>query len=60
MTPTSKHYALITCEVFYREMCWAISRSPNQVDMVSLPKGLHDLGSARMRARVQQIGRAHV
>lgn len=54
MTPASKRYALITCEVFYREMCWAISRSPNQVDMVSLPKGLHDLGSAQMRARVQQ------
>ena len=54
MTPASKRYALVTCEVFHREMCWAVSRSPNQVDMVSLPKGLHDLGSARMRARVQQ------
>jgi hypothetical protein len=54
MAPTSKRFALVTCEVFYREMCWAISRSPNQVDMATLPKGLHDLGSTKMRARVQQ------
>jgi hypothetical protein len=50
----SNRFALVTCEVFYREMCWAISRSPNQVDMVALPKGLHDLGSDRMRSRVQE------
>lgn len=50
----SKRFALVTCEVFYREMCWAISRSPNQVDMFTLPKGLHDLGSEQMRTRVQE------
>ncbi len=53
MTGTAKRFSLVTCEVFYREMCWAISRSPNQVDMVTLPKGLHDLGSEQMRSRVQ-------
>ena len=24
---------LISCEIFYREMCWAVARSPNQVDI---------------------------
>ena len=46
--------ALLSCEVFYREMCWAISRSPNQVDVHFLPKGLHDLGCERMRSRIQE------
>ena len=35
---------LISCEVFYREMGFAISRSPHQVDIEFLPKGLHDIG----------------
>jgi hypothetical protein len=45
---------LITCEVFYREMCAAVARSPNQVDLEFLPKGLHDIGSAGMRRRIQE------
>ena len=44
---------LISCEVFYREMCYAISRSPNQVDVEFLPKGLHDLGAPEMQKRIQ-------
>jgi hypothetical protein len=44
---------LISCEVFYREMCLAISRSPHQVDLEFLPKGLHDLGAGRMGERIQ-------
>lgn len=46
---------LISCEVFYREMCAAVARSPNQVDIEFLPKGLHDLGASEMRARVQAV-----
>jgi hypothetical protein len=46
---------LIACEVFYREMCFAVSRSPNQVDAEFLPKGLHDLGSKGMSARLKEI-----
>ncbi len=46
---------LISCEVFYREMCSALARSPNQVDIEFLPKGLHDLGASEMRARVQAV-----
>lgn len=45
---------LLSCEVFYREMCWAIARSPHRVDLGFLPKGLHDLGAAGMRSRVQE------
>jgi len=44
---------LLSCEVFYREMAYAISRSPNIVDVEFLPKGLHDIGAKGMRERVQ-------
>jgi hypothetical protein len=44
---------LISCEIFYREMCLAVARSPNFVDVEFLPKGLHDIGSAGMLAQLQ-------
>jgi Protein of unknown function (DUF1638) len=43
----------ISCEILYREMCAAVARSPNQVDLEFLPKRLHDLGSAGMLRRLQ-------
>ena len=45
---------LISCEVLYREMCAAVARSPHQVDVEFLPKGLHDLGGLAMRSRLQE------
>ena len=45
---------LIACEVLYREVCAAVSRSVNQVDLEFLPKGLHDRGSGVMCARLQE------
>ena len=45
---------LISCEIFYREMCAAVARSPNPVDVEFLSKGLHDIGSAKMLGRVQE------
>jgi len=45
---------LIACEVLYRELCAAVARSVNQVDLEFLPKGLHDKGGARMLARLQE------
>ena len=45
---------LISCEVLYREMCAAVARSPHQVDIELLPKGLHDLGCPAMSARLQE------
>lgn len=45
---------LLSCEVFYREMCHAVARCPHRVDAEFLPKGLHDLGADRMRSRLQE------
>jgi hypothetical protein len=46
---------LISCEIFYREMCYAVARSPNLVDVEFLPKGLHDIGRTGMLERVQSV-----
>lgn len=46
---------LISCEIFYREMCAAVAGSPHRVDLVFLPKGLHDLPPGEMPARVQAV-----
>ena len=46
---------LISCEIFYREMCYAVSQSPNLIEIEFLPKGLHDIGSAGMLQRVQEV-----
>jgi hypothetical protein len=45
---------LIGCEILYRELCWAVAHSIHQVDVEFLPKGLHDLGAAPMRSRLQE------
>ena len=45
---------LISCEVFYREMCACVARSPHQVDIEFLPKALHDLRCADMQTHVQE------
>jgi hypothetical protein len=45
----------ISCDVLFREVCRLASASPNQVDVEFLPKGLHDLKSAAMRARLQEV-----
>ena len=46
---------LISCEIFYREMCATVARSPNQVDVEFLPKGLHDIGRDKMLPRLQAV-----
>ncbi len=46
---------LISCEIFYREMCAMVARSKNQVDIEFLPKGLHDIGQDKMLPRVQAV-----
>jgi len=45
---------LISCEILYREFCAAVARSPNQVDVEFLPKGLHDVGQDAMQARLNE------
>ena len=44
---------VISCEVFTRELCDAAAHSAHQVDLEFLPKGLHDIGCAGMRERLQ-------
>jgi hypothetical protein len=46
-------FKLIGCEILYREFCAAVARSPNQVDVEFLTKGLHDAGAAPMRETLQ-------
>ncbi len=50
----SKRILIIACEVFHREISALAARSPKVVDFVFLPKGLHDLETAKMRARIQE------
>jgi hypothetical protein len=46
---------LIACEILFRELCAAVARSTNQVDLEFLPKGLHDIGQAGMSARLGEV-----
>jgi len=46
---------LIACEILFRELCWAVARSPNRVDLEFLPKGLHDIGQEGMNGRLQEV-----
>jgi len=45
---------LISCEILYREMCYLVAQSRNQVDVEFLPKGLHDLGAPKMLQELQR------
>jgi len=45
---------LIACEILYREICAAVARSKNQVDVEFLPKGLHDIGQEGMSGRLKE------
>lgn len=45
---------LLSCEVLYREASLAIARSPHQVDIEFLPKGLHDIGRDGMLQRLEE------
>ena len=44
---------VISCDVLYRELCYAAARSSHQVDVQFLTKGLHDEGCRPMRLRLQ-------
>jgi len=49
---------LIACEVLYRELCAAVARSTNRVDVEFLPKGLHDVAQRNMQGGLQEaLGR---
>jgi len=44
----------ICCEILYREACRLAADSPLVVDLEFVPKGLHDIGSEKMLARLQE------
>jgi hypothetical protein len=46
---------LIACEILYREMCAAVARSVNRIDVEFLPKGLHDIGQSGMSSRLAEV-----
>jgi len=47
-------FQLISCEVLFREFCDAVARSPHQVDVRFLNKGLHDAGGKAMHHELQK------
>jgi hypothetical protein len=49
-----KRVKVIACDVLQRETCACAASSPLVLDLEFLPKGLHDLGSARMSERLQE------
>ena len=51
----SKRLKLVACEVMYRELCAVVARSPHQIDVEFLTKGLHDLGGTKMKDRIQEV-----
>lgn len=51
--PSPRKFKLISCEVFFREMCEVVAQSPHQIDIEFHPKGLHDIGCVGMCTRLQ-------
>ena len=49
-----KRYALLSCEIIYREACLLAAEAENIVDVQFLPKGLHDMGQEKMSERLQE------
>ena len=45
---------LIACEIAFREICLCAANSRNVVDPQFLPKGLHDIETRDMVARLQE------
>ena len=44
---------LISCEILFREVCASAARSPHQIDVEFMPKGLHDIAGKGMCERLQ-------
>lgn len=50
----SKRFALLACEVLYREVSALLPSCPHTIDVVWLSQGLHDLGGEKMAAAIQK------
>jgi len=49
-----KRFRLIACEIFYREVNYCIAHAPHVVDVIFMPKALHDIGKEKMMQRLQE------
>jgi hypothetical protein len=49
-----RRFKVLSCEIFFREICAVVSRSPHRIDLEFLPKGLHDIGAKKMSERLQE------
>jgi hypothetical protein len=49
-----KRYALIACEIIFREVCRLAADSRNVIDPIFLRKGLHDVDTRDMLAEIQE------
>ena len=49
----TKRYILIGCEIMFREICLCAAQSNNIIDLVFMPKGLHDVGQKNMSQTLQ-------
>ena len=50
---SKRKFKFIGCEIVYREACYLAATGPHQVDVEFLRKGLHDLETHDMLAKVQ-------
>ncbi len=53
--PSQRKFKFIGCEVLYREACYLAATCKNHVDIEFLKKGLHDVETCDMLAKVQSI-----
>ena len=53
MMTQGRRYKLIACEILFGEIFHCAAQSHNIIDMVFMPKGLHDMGEAKMVALLQ-------
>ena len=54
MTQSTIHtFKFIGCEILYREACYLAATTPHRVDVEFLAKGLHDLETPDMAAKIQ-------
>jgi len=52
--PRRRRVRVIACEIFHRELCFLAASARNIVDLCFLPKGLHDVETARMVSTLQE------
>jgi hypothetical protein len=50
-----KRIKLIACDILFRELCHCAAQSHSIVDLVFMPKGLHDIGAGPMSSRLQEV-----